>query len=229
MKLTNNIKTIAAVFALTLGLSACSKRVDQAPIDLSGFAIIHASPTEEKLDLYVESSKANLSDFAFGNKIDYLNALSGTRKIMVTKKGSATPLKTKDIELKPQVGYSFFIINKLEEIDFLNLEDNLSVPANGKAKVRFINLSPDAGELDLYLNNATEAMSSNKAYKAYSDFIEVDASKVSFKIKTHQSDEEEALLQDVELEAGKIYTVWVKGLKANTDELKLSLSVFTHK
>lgn len=231
MKISINYKTIIAALTLSIALVSCKKSDgNYAPIEISGLSIIHASPTAEKLDVYVDNTKANTQDFSFGTKQDYLNAFPGNRTLTVTKKGSAAVLKTEQVTLVSQVGYSLFVIDKLENIKFLLLEDNLARPAVGKAKIRFVNLSPDAEALNLAIEGKATDLFTNKLFKEYSAFEPIDiAEKVTFNIKNKNTGAVEATLADVKIEDGKIYTIYAKGLKAATDDTKLGAAIFTHK
>ncbi|WP_379086876.1 DUF4397 domain-containing protein [Pedobacter sp. UC225_65] len=144
MKISFNYKAIIAAVTLSVALLSCAKKQDYIVVDVSGLSLIHASPTIEKLDVYVDNTRATISDFGYGSKIDYLNAYSGNRKLTVTKKESGVALKSEFATLTVNKGYSLFVIDKLENIKFLLLEDDLAKPAAGKAKVRFVNLSPDS-------------------------------------------------------------------------------------
>lgn len=239
MKILTNLKNISKTFitllALSVTLAACSKDDgDFTPPDISGVSVIHASPTAEKLDFYVgninPTAKGNTGDFAYTNKIDYLNLYSGTRKLLITKKGSTTSLLAEDFSLEPQKGYSLFIYDKLETVKFLMIKDDLTAPAAGKAKVRFVHLSPDAPALNLAIAGKDTDLFTDKSFKAYTDFVSIDpAEKVTFNVKNKADGTLATSVADVKIEAGKIYTIWVKGLKAATDDTKLGVTVFLHK
>lgn len=231
MKLSFTYKAIAAALVLSLGFLSCSKLDGKyEPIQVSGLNIIQASPTTELLDVYVDDRRANQNvDFEYGNKIGYLSAYSGNRVFNVTKKGNATSLKSLTHNLKPQVGYSLFVANTLANIELLILEDDLAKPATGKAKIRFVNLSPDGGSLSLNVGGAATDLATNKAFKEFSTFEAVDATQsVTLNIKNTTSGAIEATIPGVKLEDGKIYTVYAKGLKANTGDLGFAAKVFLH-
>lgn len=225
-----NYKAIIAVIALATGLASCSKGTS-TPIQISGISIIQASPTEEKLDVYIDNGRATPTDFSYGNKVDYLNAYSGNRRADVTKKGSNVSLKSVMIGLEPQIGYSLFVIDKLENINFLMLKDDLTAPATGKAKVRFVNLSPDQDPLDLALVGKTDPLATNKAYKDFSTFETIDAAATAtFNVKNKATGAILATLTDVNIESGKIYTIYARGLKAATSgPTVFGAAIFTHK
>lgn len=238
MKLKTNFKAISKTLFAALAVSAvmisCSKSNDEyvAP-DLSGLNVIHASPTTEKLDFYVGTQKANTPntgavDFSFGNKFGYLDLFSGTREVSITKKGSSTQLVKESIKVDPQFGYSLFIIDRLEAVKFLLLKDDSPLPVSGKARIRFVNLSPDSSPLNLNVQGSTSDLFTNKAFKEYTTFESIDASNsVTFNVK-NAAGGLETKLENVTIQAGKIYTIWVKGLKASTDDTKLGVSIFTH-
>ncbi|RZJ81876.1 MAG: DUF4397 domain-containing protein [Flavobacterium sp.] len=230
MKTNLNFKTIIAALAITLGLSSCMKNDENyTPVEISGISLINASPTADKLDVYIDNTRASVNDFVFGTKMDYLNAYTGTRTFRVAKSGATTAFYSKDFKLEPSVGYSAFLINKTDNLEILMLADELKVPATGKAHVRFVNVSPDATALSLSITGQTTSLATAIAYKASSTFVEINAAeKVSFDIKTADG-VTSSPLQNVKIEAGKIYTVWAKGLVAATDDTKFGVAIFTHK
>ena len=231
MKIIKSTKIILNVLLFALLFTACSKSdsLDSAPIYISGVSLIQASPTTEKLDVYISNTRASKDDFSFGEKTDYLNVYSGSRTFTLTKKNSATPLTSAPFTLEATKGYSLFVIDKLENVKFLLLTDDLILPESGKAKVRFVNLSPDGGTLNLAIAGKTTDLATNKAFKDYSSFELVDAAeKVTFNIK-NGAGLVEATLPDVKIESGKIYTIWTKGLKSAIDDTKFGAAIFTHK
>jgi hypothetical protein len=120
-------------------------------------------------------------------------------------------------------------VNKLENIELLILDDNLEKPATGKAKIRFVNLSPDGGSLSLNVNGAATDLATNKAFKEFSTFEAVDATEsTTLNIKNATTGAVETTLTNVKLEDGKIYTVYAKGLKATTDDTRFSAKMFLH-
>ncbi|MES2829142.1 MAG: DUF4397 domain-containing protein [Bacteroidota bacterium] len=225
------IKAIITALAVTITLSSCMKDDDFTPQPVSGLSIIHAIPGTEKLDFYVDNNKANSSfDLSYTDKIDYLNLFPGKRQFSVTRKGVQTQLKSESHTLDPNSGYSAFIGGSLESLSLLVLKDDLTAPATGKARIRFVNLSPDAPALNLAVAGKETDIFTNKLFKEYSNFESIDAAeKVTFTLKNKETGATEATLADVKIDAGRIYTIWVKGLKAATDDTKIGLAVYQHK
>jgi hypothetical protein len=229
MKLSINYKNIIAAFILSILLVSCSKERSSPLIDISGLSIVNASPSTEKLDIYVDNTKVNTTDFSFGSKIDYLTAYSGSRRMTITRKDSNIPLKSELFILEPQFGYSLFVIDGFSDLKFMLLPDNLTKPPKGSASVRFANLSPDSEPLTLSVESGPYLIT-NIAFKYYSNAIFVDTGdKVNFQVRQHRTGDLVLSLADIKIEEGKIYTIYVKGLNSATDETKLGIAIYTHK
>ncbi|SFH10255.1 DUF4397 domain-containing protein [Pedobacter insulae] len=226
-----NYKNIIAAFIVSILLTSCKKNEGPKFIDVSGLSIVNASPSTEKLDVYVDNTKVTnaATDFVFGGKIDYLSAYSGSRKMTITRKDSPIPLKSELFVLEPQYGYTLFILDRFADIKFMMLSDNLTKPPKGKASIRFANLSPDTDPLTLAVAGSNYLIT-NVAFKNYSIPIFIDAGdKVNFEVREHSTGSLIATLPNVKIEEEKIYTIYVKGLKASTDEMKLGVAIYTHK
>jgi hypothetical protein len=110
------------------------------------------------------------------------------------------------------------------------VKDDLTAPASGKARVRFVHLSPDAPAFNLAIAGKDTDLFTDKSFKGYTDFVDIDpAEKVTFNVKNKVNGAIAASIADVKIEANKIYTVWVKGLVAATDNTKLGVEVFVHR
>ncbi|WP_449435706.1 DUF4397 domain-containing protein [Pedobacter steynii] len=234
MKFTNKFKAISKTLIAAVTVSAvmvsCTKdKFDYTPQPISALGVIHASPTTEKLDFYIGDTKVNNDDFAYTNRINYKQVLSGERDVKITKKGSATSVLSEKLKLKEQMAYSLFVIDGFDKVKFLLVKDSVTMPGSGKAKLRFINLSPDAPALNLEIAGKDTPVATNKLFKEYSNFESIDAGdKVTFKVKDGAG-AEVATLVDQKIENGKVYTIWVKGFKsATTDEMKVGAVIFNH-
>ena len=228
MKILVNYKLIIITLFVAIGFYSCKKDAPKL-IDLSGLSIINASPSKEKLDVFVDNTNVTVTDFIFGSKLDYLTAYSGRRVMTVKQKGSDKILLTEPFILAPQYGYSLFIVDKYPDIKFMLLPDNLTKPPKGKASVRFANLSPDSEKLTFGIES-DPARLTNVVFKDYSDAIVIDAGdRVTFLIREHDTARLVAILADVKIEEGKIYTIYVNGLKSAKDETKLGVSIYLHK
>lgn len=222
-------KIICALFALTLFLSACKKDWGNSDtITIAGIGFVHASPGTGALNFIVDNQKANNKEFNYTNDLGYFGIYPGTKLFGITKKDSLKYLSTANVSLQSGLFYSAFVIDVLPAPKILVVEDDLTAPATGKAKIRFINLSPDATALDLAVEGTSTALVTAKAYKEASAFISIDPS-ASYNFQIKESNTVTATLPATKIEAGKIYTLWAKGLKSKTDSTKFGLSIITNK
>jgi hypothetical protein len=110
--------------------------------------------------------------------------------------------------------------------------DDLTAPAPGKAKLRFVHLAPTVPSVDVAYQNGTGLFTNvsygraggsvlaGERFNAFSlgPFSTVDAGTVRLVVKQHQSGEELSLSGNpfgaLSLEAGKIYTIYLNGAGA---------------
>lgn len=239
MKKLHVLNSIAALFnaksflflTLLFTLSSCLKdNNDNTVPQVSALSIVHASPGTEAFDFITENEFVSrpfkyAGPFKYAQRTAYNEFYSGIRNVSIYEANSTTDtLRTGKINLEAQKYYTLFIIGPATAPEFLLVKDSLEVPAAGKARVRFINLSPDAGSFDL-VSDGTNNLFTNTVYKMSTSFVNVDGNKTyDFEIK--KSGTTKASLQDVELKSGFNYTIWAKGLEAATvDSLKTSITV----
>lgn len=224
---------ILLLFAISLSFYSCAKSLDDiqptTETEASVLSFINAVPLESNLDIYLSGNKITNNNFAFGTRTDYGFTQPGNKTVEVAVQSSIDKLRTETFTLTANA-YSLFVVNELEKVEFLLLEDDRTIPPPGKAKIRFVNLSPDEGSLDFsIIGQTTDVTVGNKAFKAFSPFILIDAPKtVAFQAKSNFGNGMLAGLV-TDILPGKTYTVWAKGYKSYSGDIPLSLSIFEHK
>ena len=212
------------IFGLLLSTFNSCVKGEESSVDISSLSIIHASPGLPAIDFYYNGGRINGdSIIAYGDTIPNKFLNSGTASIVVKKYISSITYISTSIEFESEKNYSFFIAGKPNEVTYLLTTDDLNAPASGKAKLRFINLSPDAPDLSFKMNSGN--LFGSMAFKAYSEFSLVDPG--NHVISIHNSASGAKLAeQNLTIEAGKVYTVWAKGLITTTEsDLVLSMQV----
>lgn len=114
--------------------------------------------------------------------------------------------------------YSLFIVGENDKtMEMVQLEDALTAPGVGKAKIRFVNASPDAPALNLGERDKPSLFAENIAYKKHTDFVEIPAgSKYDLFIANHSS-KEDIHHFEFEPEEKMIYTIVAIGLLKEMD------------
>jgi hypothetical protein len=222
----------AALFTALIGsavfFNACKNDFDNTSPGIAALSVVNAYPSTNTLDFYMGTQRVNNTGLAFGQKLSYFTAYEGRHAVKVTLTNSTTTLGTESIDLKGGLYHSLYLVgNTTDSLDYLLVDDQPSQPAQGKANVRFINLSPDATNLSLELTGDTTAFK-NKAFKGFTAFKPVPAAKSTFVLRD-ASNAVRATRDTVTLQNGRTYTVWAKGLATGgTDVTKLSIEVTSH-
>jgi hypothetical protein len=224
------ILTLTAILAMPLAFAACDDD-DDNPVtpttDTAKVMAIHASPDAPGVDLYVDDKKVG-TNLTFPNNTAYLTVEAGTRNIKVKATGTTVTPIDADVDVIKNKSYSVFAVDVLASIEPLVLEDNLAAPAAGKAHLRFIHLSPDAPAVDIALDGGAVVIP-NVAFKEYTAFLPLDAGVYDLEVRVAGEATVALDLDPVTLTAGKIYTVWAKGLLAGTGAQALGAQIIVNK
>ncbi|MCZ4242811.1 DUF4397 domain-containing protein [Pedobacter punctiformis] len=210
-----------------VSLFSCQK-TEPSDTPTTSLRVINASPASATYNVYLGGTPINTVALPFTGASTYKSGLPGAYSIKFTTANSTESLFSKDISLAQSIYSSFYLLNKPGQLDGLLTTDDLSIPDASKAYIRFINLAPDAATaLDLAKTGSTSALISNKAYKAISNFIAVDAGSYAFDAKETGGLTVKATLAGAILTAGYHYDVICAGLSnpANDTERPLTLQV----
>lgn len=220
------------IFALAISLSAftfigCDDEetpVSPTPETSNSLVkVIHASPDAPGVDLLVDNTIAG-SDLTFPNNTGYLTVPSGTRNIKVNVTGTMTTVIEANVNFMGNKNYSVFAVNSVSNIEPLLIEDDLTAPAQGKAHVRFIHLSPDAPAVDITLTDGTVVFG-NRAFKDFTAFTPLDAGTYDLQVRVAGTNTVALDLPGITVEAGKIYTVFAKGFLSGTGQEALGAQI----
>ena len=217
------------IFGLTV-FTACSKDENvvapTTPQAKSRVLVTHASPDAPGVDLLVDNAVAG-TNLTFPNNTGYLEVNSGTRNVKVNVTGTTTTVIEDNLTLDANKNYSVFAVNNVATLEAVVFEDNLSAPASGKAHVRFLHLSPDAPAVDITLSNGTVVFSDYK-FKVASNFIPLDAGSYDLQVRLAGTSTVVLDLPGIALTAGKIYTVFAKGLVSGTGAQALGAQIIVN-
>jgi hypothetical protein len=223
---------IVGMMCLLSGLlSSCLKdhddqQIDQPPVAL--LSVINASPDDKGVNFFLDQNQANNFPISYGHGLDYIRAKTGKRVATFNVAGSAQNIKSDTITLEANKFYSIYLANVPSKPDILLLADSIIKPDAGKATIRLVDLSPDAPAVDLGIKGGA-VIATGKTYKGYSAFVPVQGN-TSYTLEIRKAGTTTVLvnLPDVNLHSGSIYTVWLHGLSAATDQTKLSADIQTN-
>ena len=208
----NLLLKLFSVVIVSSVLLACEKDDDAK----TKVMVIHASPNAPNVDVRVNNAIA-FSNLPFPENTAYTSINAGSTNIKVSPTGTTTYVIDATTTLAENKNYSVFAIDSVSKIKLAAVEDNLAAPAAGKAHVRFFHFSPNAPAVDiavtggpvLFANRTFNDQSTNNAVIA---FTPVNAGTYNLEVRPAGSTTVVLALPNITLEAGKIYTVFAKGL-----------------
>jgi len=225
MKVTGLLSLMVLIFA------SCRKdNGNSTTIQHTQLTLVHVSPGNVAYNVSLNNRKLDPGSLAYSKYISYGLIPSGKSEFSIMAKGSNQVAAKSVFDLKPHNAYSVYITDIPSKVNLLLTEDDLSMPATDKAKIRFINLSPDAGSLDLSILGDTTAIFSKTSFKSNTAFVQVNPSTaIGFAI-SDSTKTSVAISPKYKLEKGKIYTVIAKGLKSSGDTTtKLAVGMIMNK
>ena len=184
---------------------------------LAEFKVLNASSVASPLNVLVDGNIV-LSNIPFAGISDYVTASAGSHSFAV--QATATPganLLTLVATLASATDTSLAFSGPAGALVPLVLNDNNLPPPAGRARVRFVNVSPGLGPLDVYVNFSKQL--SGLASNSGSSYIEVTAdatigTSYEFDFNIAGTTSVALKLPSVSIIAGHTYTIYVVGAPA---------------
>lgn len=227
---TSKLFFVSALILSLIGSTGCDKDDNQPVKKYGKIALLNGAFGTDSLNLFIDNRKVNSKLIAYSDSLNYVEIEAGDRSAEARKKDN-TSLTTKATKIEANKNYSLLITNSAngQTFESILVSDDLAAPAENKAKIRFIHLSPDVVKLNLETTGGTKVFE-NINYKNAGLFKDIDAQKTSFKIVDPETNTVLATLTDLDIVKGKIYTVWSSGLKVTEDnKKKLQANAFVNK
>jgi hypothetical protein len=212
---------LLSIPAMIAAFSGCSKS-SSSPSTNASVMFVHgcaSGTTAINLEAYDNGVAVNgATNIAFLANSGYQNIKAGTDVLSFNVTGLGG-LDTGTVTLTAGSSYSAFSGGEITAPVFVLTSDDLSAPAAGYAKVRFINLSPDNMNTNCYVG--TTQLDSGLAYKNYSSFYQVAAGTLKVEMYDQSIPVNSAAIATQTLAAGKIYTFMFTGTAAATTGLSV--------
>jgi hypothetical protein len=198
--------------ALAVLLASCLDDDDHLnqPVPVAFVSLFHAVPDAPDFDIVVDGRVINSRPFEYSSYTGYLNFYTGNRGIKFNVANADNAVVDTIFSFEDQKAYSVFAVNTLSDVEALLVVDSADAPSSGKAMIRFVNLSPDAPAFELTADGSAPLFTP-KAFKEATQFQEIDAGKYSLAVSSPDEDSPAVTANNVELDAGKYYTVVTRG------------------
>ncbi len=218
-------KIVLIALIAVLGSVACKKykvapAPDTEPIifpDTSAKVMfINASPNSVPVDFLANAVRIYQTSLAYPNTTQYIKYKPDSTLFKANVTGTAVEIISTKKFLSKKKAYSFFLIDNISNKAHLFLEDDLETPAAGKAKVRFIHLSPDSPAFDIATTGGVVFVS-NKAFKSTTGFVNLNVGDYNFELRLVGTSTVQYAIPKMTLEEGKLYTLFIKGYANGTN------------
>jgi hypothetical protein len=141
-----------AILVLALPLlftGACKIPEDDQPDAKSGLNVVNAIIGGEPFTFSINRQKVMGDPLTYTKESGYFITYAGSWPFGITYPESGDFAITTTINLQLNTYHTLFVGGEASSLTTLFTTDDLSAPPAGKAKIRFVQMSPDAGSLTL--------------------------------------------------------------------------------
>jgi Domain of unknown function (DUF4397) len=145
----------------------------------------------------------------------------------INTSGLITPLISQSVSLTAASYYSVYVGGIFTKPAFIFATDDMTAPASGFAKVRFVNLSGDTLNESCFIG--TPSIATNVGYGTITPFFQVAAQTgVTVLFLDPANPTKLASLPNQTFAAGKIYTIMLTGISVGTGSTALGLKIINN-
>ncbi len=176
--------------------------------------VVHASPDAPAVDIYL-NGEAALLDVPFFTATGYIELPAGSYAVAIAPAGTSLDdaVLTADVSLMAGIAYTAAAAGALADLQLLAFEDDLSLTAEGEARVAVYHLSPDAPAVDVKLADGTPLLTDLPF--AFVGTLDVPAATYDLIVTPTGSDAVVLDLAGTMLEAGNRYSVFATDFVSN--------------
>ncbi len=229
---TNLLKwRFAGAVILLFLLSGCLKSDDPiTPTPKAYISILHLAPTAPSLDVYFNENRVSNAPFTPGSVTAGYNTVDkGSFSIKFKKIGTDSLVAEIPMSQYDSLSFYTLFIHNLDEngpAKATRIKDSFTGLDQTKSYYRFYHGSPNAGNIDLYIDNvkiSSDRVNGDNTINAFLNSFEGISSGVhTIEVKTAGTDTVLTSLV-VDLFQGNAYTFYLKGLKGGTGNSVLAL------
>jgi hypothetical protein len=213
-------------------LCSCSPSATTPPP--TAYYLINASPDSDSLDFFLDGAPVK-SNLGYGQDSGYFSTSPGLHDMQFRKAGTQNILINVNISLTAGEPYSIFAIDLLNKLRPAAVSDTASAPLLDTAKLRFLNFCVGSSALNAEFKNATDSLEYSS--RSFNDQGSSAANTLFQKIKagTYELNlinpvDSLTLISfpNITFSAGKIYTLYLKGVYNDTSAYPISEGIIQH-
>jgi hypothetical protein len=225
--------TLLSIAVLSIIAFAGCKKSSSAPANSANVMFVHGCSSGTVsliLDAKVNNATSpsgsvsvpGATSMTFLKNSGYRSVTAGTGVSLSFFVSGLNALVTKTESLTAANHYSAFAGGSITDPVFVFASDDLTTPNSGKAKVRFVNLSPDNLNMSCYVGLIK--LDSNALYQACTPFYQVDAATAKVAMVDQVVLANSGQIANQQLVAGKIYTFMLTGSATGSGNSVITLT-----
>jgi hypothetical protein len=202
----------SAVLVSVLVFAGCGYNNDVSPVaptTLTRVMVVQASPNTPKVDVWLDGALV-AGSVSYLNNTGYFNTAQSSPRVQLIPSGGA-PLFDTNVAAQAGGSYTVFASDSLSRITPVVLQDDLSAPASGTARVRFLHLEPAIAAANFAVTGGA-VLAAAVPFKGSSGWMPVAAGSYSLEARDAGPDTVVASATGVEFDAGHVYTMWLYGV-----------------
>lgn len=214
--LFKNILAGTAVLSFAIFMSSCKKN----DVDESGSAsikVVNASTASTPQSFYLANQAVVNGGLDFGEGTDYITTSSGNNlELQFRNEGSATAYASGKFNVDRNRNYTVFLAGDGQAARVKLFTDDLTAPAAGQAKVRFVHFS-DAAPANVDIRRANgDNLAASLSKDNATAFTAITPGVLSLQVYAAGGTSSLASFDLSAFADGKIYTVYITGATAGT-------------
>lgn len=211
-------------------LAGCKPVGEEPQLGEAKLRIVNAAPENNEYSFFINDTLKTGQALRFGEASSYLNVAGGKNKVYTKLNDVIISNTNITLFLQKDNNYTLFLagLASKDSLIYVSTLDKNQILSDTMATVRFINISPDAANLNLvFQKNLVDSVNviGNINYRSSSQYVKIKPLNYFLRVKKSAGAERLANLDNYTLEAGKIYTFWTKGLIKGSGDYALELKV----
>src|SRR5215208_753766 len=205
LALQSLVTTVSPSCAEVLGLEGASSD--------ACVRLVHAAPDAPPADVYLNDAEI-AQNLEFGTATEYVTVPSGTgRGVRVTATGTPVEEAIIDtsLDFDPGQAYEILVTGGGDDLEATITGTDLRPLAEGQARLRVINASPDAGPIDVGVQGSEDNLFEGVDFRDATDYIVLDAGDYALEVRPGGEDMTVALESDATFEEGVTYDLIALG------------------
>lgn len=192
----------------------------EMPKLLSYIRLFNASPDSSAFDIYANDALIG-KNLSFKQFTNYLSLPSGDYVIKVFPSGKTTsPILNRTLEIPPNSILTAAVVNKVDNLSLLPVfEPHMSLNPT-MTFMRFVQLSPDAPEVDVSLPNG-QKLFKDLEYKDITGYMILPPGNYTLLVKVEDTEKVILTVPKVIIKPNRFYTMYMVGLSLGTPGLQI--------